>query len=68
MGAGVTADLAIEYGQIVFGGLIFLIFSNVASGILRAEGDVNRPMYAIAATTILNVILDPIFIYYFGWG
>ena len=68
MGAGVTVDLAMQYGQIVFGGLIFLIFSNVASGILRAEGDVNRPMYAIAATTVLNVILDPIFIYYFGWG
>ncbi|WP_281774293.1 MATE family efflux transporter [Methanobacterium formicicum] len=68
MGAGVTIDLAMEYGQIVFGGLIFFIFSNVASGILRAEGDVNRPMYAIAATTVLNIILDPIFIYYFGWG
>ncbi|WP_321423328.1 MATE family efflux transporter [uncultured Methanobacterium sp.] len=68
MGAGVTVDLAMQYGQIVFGGLIFLMFSNVASGILRAEGDVNRPMYAIAATTVLNVILDPIFIYYFGWG
>jgi putative MATE family efflux protein len=68
MGAGVTVGLATEYGQIVFGGLIFLIFSNVASGILRAEGDVNRPMYAIAATAVLNIILDPIFIYYFGWG
>ncbi len=68
MGAGVTLGLAIEYGQIVFGGLIFLIFSSVASGILRAEGDVNRPMYAMAATSILNIILDPIFIYYFGWG
>lgn len=68
MGAGVTIGLATEYGQIVFGGLIFFMFSNVASGILRAEGDVNRPMYAIAATTVLNVILDPIFIYYFGWG
>jgi putative MATE family efflux protein len=68
MGAGVTIDLAMEYGQIVFAGLIFFIFSNVASGILRAEGDVNRPMYAIAATTVLNIILDPIFIYYFGWG
>ena len=68
MGAGVTINLAIEYGQIVFGGLILFIFSNVASGILRAEGDVNRPMYAIAATAILNIFLDPIFIYYLGWG
>lgn len=68
VGAGNTIGLALEYGEVVFGGLIFLIFSSVASGILRAEGDVNRPMYAIAVTTVLNVILDPIFIYYFGWG
>ncbi len=68
MGAGESLDLAVQYGQIVFGGLIFLIFSSVASGILRAEGDVKRPMYAMAATAVLNIILDPIFIYYFGWG
>lgn len=68
MGAGQTIDLAVQYGQIVFGGMIFLIFSSVASGILRSEGDVKRAMYAMAATAILNIILDPIFIYYFGWG
>lgn len=68
MGAGSTESLAIQYGQIVFGGLIFLIFSSVASGILRAEGDAKRPMYAMVATAVLNIILDPIFIYYFGWG
>ena len=55
VGAGSTIGLALEYGEVVFGGLIFLIFSSVASGILRAEGDVNRPMYAVAVTTILNV-------------
>ena len=68
MGAGESLELAVQYGQIVFAGLIFLIFSSVASGILRAEGDVKRPMYAMAATAILNIVLDPIFIYYFGWG
>lgn len=68
MGSGNTLDLAMEYGQITFGGLILLIFSSVAAGILRAEGDVKRPMYAMAATAILNIIIDPIFIYTFGWG
>ena len=68
MGAGESLTLAVQYGQIVFGGLIFLIFTSVASGILRAEGDVKRPMYAMLATAILNIILNPIFIYYFGWG
>ena len=68
MGAGQSTELATQYGQIVFGGLIFLIFSSVASGILRAEGDMKRPMYAMIATALLNIIIDPIFIYYFGWG
>jgi putative MATE family efflux protein len=68
MGAGESLSLAIQYGQIVFGGLIFLIFTSVASGILRAEGDVKRPMYVMLATAILNIILDPVFIYYFGLG
>jgi len=68
MGAGESLGLAVQYGQIVFGGLIFLILSSVASGILRAEGDVKRATYAMAATAILNIILDPIFIYSLGMG
>jgi len=68
IGAGSTLNLALIYGQIVFGGLIFLIVSSVASGILRAEGDVKRAMYAMAATSILNMVLDPVFIYYFKLG
>ena len=68
MGAGESLNLAVQYGQIVFGGLIFLILSSVASGILRAEGDVKRAMYAMAATAILNIVLDPIFIYSMGMG
>ena len=68
MGAGESLGLAVQYGQIVFGGLIFLIISSVGSGILRAEGDVKRAMYAMAATAILNIVLDPIFIYSLGMG
>lgn len=68
MGAGESLGLAVQYGQIVFGGLIFLILTSVASGILRAEGDVNRATYAMAATAILNIVLDPIFIYSLGMG
>ena len=68
MGAGESLGLAVQYGQIVFGGLIFLILSSVSSGILRAEGDVKRAMYAMAATAILNTALDPIFIYSLRMG
>lgn len=68
MGAGDLIDLALDYGYIVFGGLFVFLFSNVGAGILRAEGDVNRAIYALAITAVLNIILDPIFIYTLNMG
>ncbi|QUH22713.1 MATE family efflux transporter [Methanobacterium alkalithermotolerans] len=68
LGAGESLSLAVDYGQIIFAGTIFLIFTGVSSGILRAEGDVKRAMYAMAASAIINMVLDPILIYWAGWG
>jgi len=67
-GAGTTAGLAATYGQIIFGGSFFIIFANVAYGILRAEGDTKRTMYAMVTASVLNMILDPILIYGLGLG
>ena len=61
MGAGHTIEYAMDYGVIV-------ILSNGLYGIFRGEGDTARPMYAMAASAILNMILDPIFIYTFNLG
>ncbi|MDR3222757.1 MAG: MATE family efflux transporter [Methanobrevibacter sp.] len=68
MGAGTSIDLALEYGYVVFIGLFVFLFSNVGASVLRAEGDVNRSMYAMAITAVLNIILDPIFIYTLNMG
>lgn len=67
-GAGETAGLAVEYGNIVFAGTILLLLTNIAYAILRAEGDTKRTMYVMAASSILNIILDPILIYYCRLG
>lgn len=67
-GAGTTAGLAASYGQIIFSGSFFIIFANVAYGVLRAEGDTKRTMYAMVAASVLNMILDPILIYGLGLG
>jgi putative MATE family efflux protein len=67
-GAGDTAGLATEYGQIIFMGMALLLFTNVAYAILRAEGDAKRAMYVMGASSILNIILDPILIYGAGMG
>lgn len=63
MGAGQTINYAIDYGMILLVGSILVILSNAFYGIFRGEGDSKRPMYAMIASAILNIILDPIFIY-----
>lgn len=68
VGAGTTIDLALEYANIIFAGTIFILFTNVAYGILRAEGDMKRTMYAMAVSSIINLILDPILIYGLDMG
>ena len=68
MGAGQTISYATDYGNIIVIGSIFIILSNALYGIYRGEGDSKRPMYAMMASAILNMILDPIFIYTFNLG
>lgn len=68
MGAGKTLQMGLDYGYIVFAFTFFFILSGVESALLRSEGDVNRSMYATAITAILNIIIDPIFIYTFHMG
>jgi len=67
-GAGETADLAAAYGQVLFAVSFFILFVNIAYGILRAEGDARRTMHAMVAASLLNIVLDPILIYGLGLG
>jgi len=68
IGAGATIDLSLQYGQILFLGSIFIVFSATAYGILRAEGNVMKTTYAMGFGAVLNMILDPIFIYTLDMG
>jgi len=68
LGAGETAGLAAEYGQVLFTGTVFVLFTNIAYAILRAEGDTKRTMYAMAVSAVLNIVLDPLLIYGAGMG
>lgn len=63
-----VVELVVNYGQIIISGTIILVFNNIASGILRGEGDTKRVMYAMGLGSVLNMILDPIFIYTFKMG
>lgn len=68
MGAGQTIGYATDYGVIILLGSVFIILSNALYGIFRGEGDATRPMYAMVASAILNMVLDPIFIYTLNLG
>ena len=68
MGAGSTIQYAMDYSYIIFGFLFVFVYSGVASAIFRSEGDMRRATIAIAVTAILNIILDPIFIYVLNLG
>ena len=58
----------IDYGKILFLLNIVFLLPNVTASIFRAEGDVKRATKPLMLTAILNMILDPIFIYFFNLG
>lgn len=65
---GVVIGWATDYARVLFAGSIVIFFSNIANGVLRAEGDVRRAMWAMMLGGVINIILDPLFIYTFGMG
>ena len=59
---------SMRYARIMVLGSIFLVFNNVSVGILNGEGNAKRAMYANVAGSVLNMILDPVFIYFLKLG
>jgi putative MATE family efflux protein len=68
---GATSDslsFALDYGSIVTLGFVFTNFSNSASALIRADGSPRYSMAVMISGAITNTILDPLFIFGFGWG
>lgn len=59
---------AVIYLQIFSMGLTGTMLYNMGSSILRAVGDSKRPLYFLILSSVLNIILDLVFVIYFGWG
>jgi len=57
-----------DYLFIMFAGIIATIFYNLSSNIVRALGDSKTPLYFLIVSTILNLIMDVLFVIKFGWG
>ena len=68
MGAESVIGYATEYGFIIFVWTFALLMPPIVGGAFRAEGDIKRATIPIALAAIINMVLDPIFIYTFNMG
>ena len=68
MGASSVIDYAMDYAFIIFAWTIGLLMPPIVGGAFRAEGDIKRATLPIALAAIINMILDPIFIYPLNMG
>src|SRR5690625_145107 len=63
-----TADFTRSYLNYLVVGAPFVILSQTFSNIIRAEGKSSLAMRGMMIGSIINIILDPIFIFTFGMG
>ena len=59
---------AYNYGKIILIGMPFMIVYSVFSNIIRADGSPKYSMIMLIIGAIINIILDPIFIFGFNLG
>ena len=61
-------DQATLYLRIYFWGVMFLVIYNSGAGILRAVGDSRHPLIYLAVSSVVNVVLDLVFVLVFDMG
>ena len=59
---------AYNYGKIILIGMPFMIVYSVFSNIIRADGSPKYSMVMLITGAIINIILDPVFIFGFNLG
>ncbi|WP_455589910.1 MATE family efflux transporter [Bacteroides rodentium] len=67
-GSDQTVGYARDYMQIILLGNTVTHLYLGLNAVLRSSGHPQKAMYATIATVVVNTILDPVFIYGFGWG
>jgi putative MATE family efflux protein len=61
-------EQAVLYLRIYFIGMPFIVLYNFGAAILRAVGDTRRPMYCLAFSGIVNVVLNLLLVIVFHLG
>ena len=59
---------SIAYFRTYFMGSIAFVMYNIVMGILQATGDSKHPLYYLILSSIINVVLDLLFVGVFKWG
>lgn len=59
---------ALEYGSFIALGFPFVIVAVIVNGVVRADGSPKYSMVSMMAGSIINVFLDPLFIFVFDMG
>ena len=59
---------ACGYMYVIFGGTAATLFFNLVSSVLRALGDSKTPLYILVVASILNVLLDLLFVLKYNMG
>ncbi len=61
-------EQASVYIRIYFCGSVFNLIYNIGSGILRAMGDSKKPLYFLIVASVVNIVLDVVFVVYMDMG
>ena len=59
-------NLSAIYLRIYFGGMVAMMIYNFGSALLRSKGDTKRPLYYLAFSGVINIILNLIFVICFN--
>lgn len=59
---------SVLYLRIYFIGSLFLLIYNMGAGVLRAVGDSKKPLYYLCLSSIVNILLDLLFVIVFRMG
>ena len=63
-----TIGYAMDYGRIYLAGNVFVLISLGMNNFINAQGFARTGMVTTLVGAILNIVLDPIFIFVLGWG
>jgi putative MATE family efflux protein len=67
-GSGHVADLAARYLRLSALGMPFALIALAAQGYLRGVGDLRSPLVVVVVANAINIVLELLFVYVFGWG